>query len=56
MSMSMSIDFLEHIRWPRTNFIVSLPPLNSRVAILEITVYCMLELEQWTNRNQEFRQ
>ncbi len=56
MSMSISIDFHEHVRWPRTNFIVSLRPLNSRLAILEITVYCMLELEQWTNTNQEFRQ
>ena len=49
------IDFFEqanHIRGPQTNFTVSLRSSNFLLAILKNT----LELEQWTNRNQEFLQ
>ncbi len=50
-----SINFDEqakHIRGTRTNSTFSLRPLNSLLAILKNT----LELEEWTNKNQEFSQ
>ncbi len=40
----------KNIRAPQTNFTFSLRPLKSLLAIFKNT----LELEEWTNRNQEF--
>jgi hypothetical protein len=41
-----------YIRGPWTNFTFSTRPLNSLLSILKTR----LELEEWTNRNQEFSQ
>jgi hypothetical protein len=50
-----SIIFIEqakHIRGTWKNYIFSLQPLHSLLAVLKN----ILELEEWTNRNKEFSQ